>query len=271
LKQVLLNLLSNAIKFNRNGGSVVLACEEREEGRLRIEVIDTGSGISPEGLKKLFTPFERLGADGTDAGGTGLGLALSKRLIEAMGGTIGVESAVGLGSKFYIELSIIEDPVAKLDRDDTGVALIGSTTKHQQGTVLYIEDNSANLRLIERIFAHRTGVRLLSAMQGLLGLDLADLHTPDWILLDLHLPDVSGEEVLRRLRANPRTAHIPVTILSADATPGQVNRLIDAGARDYLTKPLDVRKFIHLLETTIPGESRTQEAQVVYAQRDYSE
>jgi len=271
LKQVLLNLLSNAIKFNRNGGSVVLSCEEREGGRLRIEVIDTGSGISVEGLKKIFTPFERLGADGTDAGGTGLGLALSKRLVEAMGGTIGVESAVGLGSKFYIELLIIEDPTAKLERDDSGVILIGSPTKHQQGTVLYIEDNSSNLRLIERIFAHRPGVRLLSAMQGLLGLELAELHTPDWILLDLHLPDVSGEEVLRRLRANPRTAHIPVTILSADATPGQVNRLIDAGARDYLTKPLDVRKLIHLLEATISGESRTPEAQVVYAERDYSE
>ena len=272
LKQVLLNLLSNAIKFNRSGGSVVLSCEETEDRRLRMEVIDTGSGISPEGLKRIFTPFERLEADGTGAGGTGLGLALSKRLIEAMGGTIGVESALGFGSRFFIELAMLEDPTARLNRDDAAVVLIDTVPTHQQGTVLYIEDNSSNLRLVERILANRRGVRLLSAMQGFLGLDLADLHTPDWILLDLHLPDVSGEEVLRRLRANPRTAHIPVTILSADATSGQISRLMEAGARDYLTKPLDVRKFIHLLETTISGgESRAQETQGVYAERDYSE
>ncbi len=138
--------------------------------------------------------------------------------------------------------------------------------------MLYIEDNSSNLRLVERILSHRPGVRLLSAMQGFLGLDLADLHQPDWILLDLHLPDVSGEEVLRRLRANPRTAQIPVTILSADATAGQINRLMEAGARDYLTKPLDVRKFIHLLEKTIPGSDvPAEDTQDAYAERDYSE
>jgi signal transduction histidine kinase/CheY-like chemotaxis protein/CHASE3 domain sensor protein len=272
LKQVLLNLLSNAIKFNRPGGSVVLSCEEIESGRLRIEVIDTGSGISPEGLKRIFTPFERLDADGTEAGGTGLGLALSKRLMEAMGGTIGVESAVGFGSKFFIDLSMIEDPSATLENDAAAEVLIDSTRGHQRGTVLYIEDNSSNLRLVERIFAHRPGVRLLSALEGRLGLDLADLHTPDWILLDLHLPDVSGEEVLRRLRANPRTVHIPVTILSADATPGQMNRLMEAGARDYLTKPLDVRKFIHLLERTIAGSgSNSDQTRTEYAERNHSE
>jgi signal transduction histidine kinase/FixJ family two-component response regulator/CHASE3 domain sensor protein len=272
LKQVLLNLLSNAIKFNRSGGSVELSCEESSPGRLRIYVIDTGSGISPQGLKRIFTPFERLEADGTDAGGTGLGLALSKRLIEAMGGTIGVESALGFGSKFYIELATIEDPAKVLESEPSAIALMDAEKQPRRGTVLYVEDNPSNLRLIERIFAHRPGVRLLSAMQGHLGLDLADLHTPDWILLDLHLPDISGEEVLRRLRANPRTQQIPITILSADATAGQISRLLEAGARDYLTKPLDVRRFIDLLETTIPSsELSAQEQQGVYAERNHSE
>jgi CheY-like chemotaxis protein/anti-sigma regulatory factor (Ser/Thr protein kinase) len=271
LKQVLLNLLSNAIKFNRSGGSVLLSCEEIEESKLRIEVLDTGLGISMEDQKKIFTPFERLGADGTDAGGTGLGLALSRRLMEAMGGTIGVESSVGFGSRFFIELSMVDDPVATFDSEHIKGALIDSGGIHHPKTVLYIEDNSSNLRLVERIFAHRPAARLVSAMRGLLGLDLAELHKPDWILLDLHLPDISGEEVLRLLRANPGTAHIPVTILSADATPGQINRLIEAGARDYLTKPLDVRKLIHLLERTISGSaSRAGELNGEYAERNYS-
>ena len=272
LKQVLLNLLSNAIKFNRTGGTVAVSCEEKSPGRLRVCVTDTGSGISPQGLKKIFTPFERLEADGTDAGGTGLGLALSKRLIEAMGGTIGVETALGFGSKFFIELALIEDPAEVLESGPAAIALVDTETILRRGTVLYIEDNPSNLRLVERIFAHRPGVRLLSAMQGHLGLDLADLHTPDWILLDLHLPDISGEEVLRRLRANPRTQRIPVTILSADATAGQISRLLESGARDYLTKPLDVRKFIDLLERTIAStEVPAEETQDQYAERNHSE
>jgi CheY-like chemotaxis protein len=269
LKQVFLNLLSNAIKFNRSGGSVVLSCEETQDKKLRIEVLDTGPGISAEGLRKIFRPFERLGADGADGGGTGLGLALSRRLMEAMGGTIGVESSVGFGSRFFVELALAEDPAAVLDHEDTANTAINAVATGRSRTVLYIEDNSSNLRLVERIFALRPDVRLLSAVRGSLGLDLAELHNPDWILLDLHLPDISGEEVLRRLRANPGTARIPVTILSADATPGQINRLIEAGARDYLTKPLDVRKLIHLLEKTISGSPQAEETDA-YAERNYS-
>jgi signal transduction histidine kinase/ActR/RegA family two-component response regulator len=272
LKQVLLNLLSNAIKFNRAGGSVLLSCEETEHSKLRIEVLDTGPGISAENQRKIFTPFERLGADGTEAGGTGLGLALSRRLIEAMGGTIGVESSVGFGSRFFIELAMVDDPVASFEPGSGKSTLIDLTATPHPKTILYIEDNSSNLRLVERIFGHRPAARLISAMTGRLGLDLADLHKPDWILLDLHLPDISGEEVLRLLRANLGTAHIPVTILSADATPGQINRLIEAGARDYLTKPLDVRKLIHLLEKTISGSaSRTDEMSGAYAETNHSE
>lgn len=271
LRQVLLNLLSNAIKFNRSGGSVLVACQEVAGDRLRVEVIDTGSGISKEGVKHLFKPFERLDADRTEVAGTGLGLVVCKRLVEAMGGTIGVESAVGLGSKFFVEFAMIDDPVGCLETESARAALESGAALPQRGTVLYIEDNSSNLRLVEQILSHRPGIRLLSAMQGQLGLDLAELHTPEWILLDVHLPDISGDEVLRRLRLNPRTRHIPVTILSADATAGQVSRLMLAGARDYLTKPLDVRKLLALLEETIgPGKSDALEVSDAYAERDHS-
>jgi signal transduction histidine kinase/response regulator RpfG family c-di-GMP phosphodiesterase len=255
LKQVLLNLLSNAIKFNRSSGAVVLRCEEIQSQWLRIEVADTGSGIDQEGLKKIFVPFERLGADRNAVEGTGLGLALSKRMIEAMGGAIGVESTVGAGSRFHFELPLVEDP---LTRKEVGESPAGPSRRHDgshRGTVLYIEDNIANLRLMKEILAPYPEVRLLEAMQGKLGLELAHTHAPDWILLDVHLPDMPGEEVLHSLRRDPRTEKIPVTVLSADATPSQIHRLEAAGARDYLTKPLDVREMISLLETTLtPGE-----------------
>jgi len=252
LKQVLLNLLSNAIKFNRKNGLVVLTCKETRNHRLRIEVADTGSGIDEEGLKKIFTPFERLGADQNAVGGTGLGLALAKRMIEAMGGTIGVESTVGAGSRFHFELSLVEHAdEQKEDRDfQAALRTLGRAASYQ-GTILYIEDNLSNLRLIEEILTRYPGVQLLEAMQGKLGLDLANTHAPDWILLDLHLPDMPGEEVLRTLRQDQRTQRIPVTILSADATHSQINRLKAAGAREYLTKPVDVRQLIALLEDTL--------------------
>jgi signal transduction histidine kinase/response regulator RpfG family c-di-GMP phosphodiesterase len=255
LKQVLLNLLSNAIKFNRSNGTVVLRCEEIQDGRLRIEVEDTGSGIDEDGLKKIFTPFERLSADRNAIGGTGLGLALSKRMIEAMGGAIGVESTVGTGSRFHFELSLVESVgEPRVDREcHGGFASLGQAASYQ-GTILYIEDNASNIRLIQQILERYPGVQLLEAMRGELGLELANTHRPDWILLDLDLPDLGGEEVLRALQQQPRTQRIPVTVLSADATPGQIHRLKAAGAREYLTKPLDVRQIIQLLEDTLRRE-----------------
>ena len=265
LKQVLLNLLSNAIKFNRSNGTVVLRCEETENDRLRIEIEDTGSGIDEEGLKKIFTPFERLSADRNAIGGTGLGLALSKRMIEAMGGTIGIESTVGVGSRFHFELSLVEPAgEPRLDPDSHGgLATLGQAASYQ-GTILYIEDNVSNIRLIQQILARYPAVQLLEAMRGKLGLELANTHLPDWILLDLHLPDLGGEEVLRALQQEPRTRGIPVTILSADATPGQIHRLKAAGAREYLTKPLDVKHIISLLEDTLrPEQSEQQPGEMV--------
>jgi CheY-like chemotaxis protein/nitrogen-specific signal transduction histidine kinase len=269
LKQVLLNLLSNAIKFNRNGGAVLLAWEETATNGLRLEVADTGSGIAPKDLQRIFNPFERLGADLSGIEGTGLGLALTKRLVEAMGGTLSVESVVGLGSRFCIELALTDDPLHSVEKQ-LDATFDERCQPGARGTVLYIEDNQSNLQLMEQILEHCPGVKLLSAMQGQLGLDLARTHLPDWILLDLHLPDINGDQVLRRLREDPKTRHIPVTIVSADATAAQISRLLAAGANDYLTKPLDVRNLLQLLEQTIQPRSPDGEELVYYAERDHT-
>jgi CheY-like chemotaxis protein len=245
IRQVLLNLLTNAVKYNTAGGSVTVTCDDREDGRLRILIADTGPGIEPEKLTRLFTPFERLGAEQSGVEGTGLGLALSKRLIEAMGGTIGMESAPGSGSTAWIELKVAESQVERLD---LALALpsIAPAPSHSR-TVLYIEDNVDSTRLMERIFDRWPDVRLISAMQGSIGLDLARQHKPDLILLDLHLPDIQGHEVLEKLRSDPSTSHIPVIVTSADATAGQIQRLRDGGADDYLTKPLDIPRFAEVV------------------------
>jgi CheY-like chemotaxis protein len=233
---------------------VSLSCAPGTGATLRIDVRDTGPGIRPEHVGLLFTPFERLGAEHTNVEGTGIGLALSRRLAEAMGGTLAVDTAVGQGSTFSVELPVVEGPIERYERlngdttDPAGVAgdaRVGRPTRK----VLYIEDNLANLRLVERILAHDPSVELVSAMQGRLGVDLARQHKPALVLLDLHLPDVSGDEVLRELRDDPATAAIPVAILSADATPGQVRRLLAEGAHSYLTKPLDVNDLRALVDS----------------------
>jgi len=254
LKQVLLNLLANAVKYNRKGGTVVLSYDETPQGRLRINVTDTGPGIPPERMDRLFTPFERLGAEQTGAEGTGLGLVLSRRLVETMGGTMGAESTVGRGSTFWVELALAESAVQRLEREGGDVPDAREFEAFQRARVLlYVEDNLSNLKLIQRVLAHRPEIRLIPAMQGRMGLDLAREHRPKLILLDLHLPDIQGEEVLRQLKEAPETRDIPVVVISADATPGQVKRLLAAGARNYLTKPLDVRKFLEIVDETLGG------------------
>ena len=252
LKQVLLNLLSNAVKYNRPGGAVTLSYAEVEGGRLRINVSDTGPGIPPDRLGQLFTPFERLGADQTGIEGTGLGLALSKRLVEAMRGTLGVDSTVGRGSTFWMEfpLSVEERPAEQLAAEGPRPAEV-ATAARGTFTVLYIEDNLSNLELIQRLLSRRPEIKLLSAMQGRLGLDLAREHRPDLILLDVHLPDVPGMEMLRLLREDPKTRHIAVVVVSADALSTQIKRMVDAGARAYLTKPLEVRKFLDVVDEVL--------------------
>jgi PAS domain S-box-containing protein len=253
LKQVLLNLLSNGVKYNREGGDIIVTWTHVTPDRLAIRVADTGVGIASEAMARLFDPFDRLGAEMSDVQGTGLGLALSKGLIEAMGGTVKAESEAGAGSVFTIELSLAEPPVDRFEREWDGHDAPPSGLTPSR-TILYIEDNVSNLRLIERIISDRPQVRLLSAMQGSLGLELARDHLPDLILLDLHLPDIGGDEALRRLREDPATRTIPVVMISADATQAQIDRLLAAGANEYLTKPLDVKRFLQVVETTLDPE-----------------
>ena len=252
LTQVLLNLVSNAIKYNKENGSVRISLETPSPDRTLILVTDTGLGISEENQTRLFTPFDRLGAADTTIEGTGLGLALSKLLTEAMGGTLAVESEPWIGSTFTIGLASAEAPTA--DGEESEQAAPAPATNGDAAateTVLYVEDNQSNLRLVERILAKRPHIKLLSAMDGPLGVELAQQHEPALILLDLHLPGMDGEEVLKHLKADERTARIPVVVVSADATNARVERLLAGGAEAFLTKPLQVTRFMGLVDATL--------------------
>ena len=249
-KQVLLNLLSNAIKYNRAGGTVTVTCVTRpaESGAtVGIAVSDTGIGIPAGDLQRLFIPFERLGAIATDIEGTGIGLALSQRLARAMGGDIAVSSCVGQGSTFRLILPAADPPPA-VAVPATAAPSVTSPPSRRSLTVLSIEDNLANTRLLEQIIARRPDWQVCTAGQGQIGLDLALARPPDLVLLDLHLPDMHGSQVLRRLKADPSTAAVPVAIVSADATPNQVERLHAAGADAYFTKPIEVGQVLAYLD-----------------------
>ncbi|MEY2445155.1 MAG: hypothetical protein QOE00_1735, partial [Ilumatobacteraceae bacterium] len=247
LTQVLVNLLANAVKYNRDRGEIRISVDAGEDDRLRLTVADTGIGIARRDLDRLFAPFERLDAHHTTIEGTGLGLMLTKQLVEAMAGEIGVSSTVGVGTSFWVELSKV---AARADITEVAPDLVMSPARPvaDAATILYIEDNISNITLVERIVETRPNTTLLVAMLGSLGLDLAHEHLPTMILLDLHLPDMPGEEVLRRLQSDERTANIPIFVLSADATKGQVQRLLEAGATDYMTKPFDIPRLLALID-----------------------
>jgi CheY-like chemotaxis protein len=261
LKQVLINLLSNAIKYNRDGGEVRIAVQPTGTNRLRISVADMGQGIETESLAKLFTPFERLSAAGSAVEGTGLGLALSRSLVQAMGGNIGVESTPGEGSTFWVDVELSEPAaVERVSGEDRELLAVRSYPGERR--LLYIEDTVANLRLIEEILERRPAVRLLPAMMGQLGLELAREHRPDLILLDLHLPDLGGEEVLALLKADEKTRDIPVVILTTDATERQLESLLATGARAYLTKPIGVLRLLEVVDDLIGGPIEPRSADV---------
>lgn len=251
LKQVLINLLSNGIKYNRSGGRLEISCSPGAQGTLRISVRDTGEGIAPEDLGKLFVPFQRLNA-ALNIEGSGLGLVLSQRLVTAMGGTIDVQSVVGEGSVFTVELpeAIPAIQTAELPVEDK-MASVRPDNAEQAFKLLCVEDNVANLHLIDCIFAGRTDIKLITAMQGSVGLDLARQHRPDLVLLDLDLPDVSGREILARLRELEETHSIPVIVVSADATESQIERLLATGADAYITKPLNVAEFVAAVDNVL--------------------
>ena len=263
LKQVLLNLVSNAIKYNRDEGQISLSCAVQPDGMFAITVSDTGIGVTPGEIDRLFAPFDRMGAENTEVEGTGVGLALSLALVQAMGGRLEVESDLGVGSSFTVLLPLIEAAAPQAAErspmtNDFGPATAGvAQDLHGRLTVVYIEDNFANLRLVQQVAARRPGVRLVHAMHGQVGLELVSSTRPDLILLDLHLPDMSGEEVLRRLRAESATENTPIVVISADATPGRVQRLRDIGVSGYLTKPVDVKELLAWFDEPFRIEGET--------------
>jgi CheY-like chemotaxis protein len=252
LKQVLINLLSNAIKYNQANGTVVVDCAASTPARVRISVRDTGAGLPPDMLLQLFQPFNRLGRETSAEEGTGIGLVMSKRLVELMGGAIGVERTVGLGSVFWFELNSAPTPQLAVDLAKP-VAI--AQAQVQQGTplrtLLYVEDNPANLKLVDQLLARRPNMRLLSAKDGNLGIELARANHPDVILMDINLPGISGIEALKILREDPATAHIPVVALSANAMPRDIEKGLLAGFFRYLTKPIKINEFMNTLDEAL--------------------
>ena len=251
VKQVFINLLSNAIKYNRDGGQVEVTCSAGGEERLRISVRDTGLGLPPQDLAQLFQPFNRLGQQAGAEEGTGIGLVVSKRLVELMGGSIGVESTVGVGSVFWIELHAALAPHAVDELAPSVVVPPQVLADAPLRTLLCVEDNPANLMLVERLLARRTDIRLLSARDGDRGIQIARAERPDVILMDINLPGISGLDALRILADDPATAHIPVIALSANAMPRDVERGLAAGFFRYLTKPIRIQQFMDTLDDAL--------------------
>jgi PAS domain S-box-containing protein len=252
VKQVLINLLSNAIKYNRAQGAVEVTCNARSAKRIRISVHDTGEGLSPEKLAQLFQPFNRLGQEASAEQGTGIGLVMSKRLVELMGGEIGVESTIGTGSVFWFELNVADEPQHAADAAEP-LAPHHARDQHDAmpGTLLYVEDNLTNMQLVEQLIARRPDLRLLSAGDAILGIALARTRQPEVILMDINLPGMSGIQALKILREDPLTAHIPVLAISANAMPHDIRKGLEAGFFRYITKPIDVNELMDALDMAL--------------------
>ena len=253
VKQVLINLLSNAIKYNRQHGTVSVECTALRPGRLRISIRDTGHGLTPAQLGQLFQPFNRLGQESGIQQGTGIGLVVTKRLIELMGGMIGVESSVGVGSLFWFELTLTDAPkLAEAGAAGHSVmAMPPLLNGTQRKTLLYVEDNPANLALVEQLITRRPDLALISAVDGILGIEAARRHQPALILMDINLPGIDGFEAMRLLRTEAQTATIPIIALSANAMPRDVERGVAAGFAAYLTKPIKVDQFMAALDAAL--------------------
>jgi len=261
LKQVIINLLSNAIKYNLPNGTVAVECAEcapSAPDRVRISVRDTGAGLAPEMLAQLFQSFNRLGRETTAEEGTGIGLVMSKRLVELMGGHIAAESTVGLGSVFWFELNAAAAPAIRSERAESE-AIAQAPVQHgaPRRTLLYVEDNPANLELVEQLIARRADMHLLSARDGILGIQLARDHQPEVILMDINLPGITGIEALKILRKDIATSHIPVVALSANAMPRDIEKGLLAGFFRYLTKPIKIAEFMHTLDLALEFAEQT--------------
>ncbi len=253
VKQVMINLLSNAVKYNSHHGSVKLTCGAGSPGMLRITVTDSGAGISPAHIAQLFQPFNRLGQEHHAEEGTGIGLVVTKQLVELMGGTIGVESRVGVGSEFWIELPSCDAPelvgVSEMNLESLARAL--PVTDSPLRTLLYVEDNPANLMLVEQLVARRSDLKLLTAIDAHLGIALARAYQPAVILMDINLPGLTGYGALRILLNDPQTSHIPVLALSANAVPRDIERGMAAGFFRYLTKPIQIAEFMEAIDVAL--------------------
>jgi PAS domain S-box-containing protein len=267
LTQVLLNILGNAVKYNRDDGMVTASFSTPRDGRIRFLITDTGPGLEPADLDRIFTPFDRLDADAGEVEGTGLGLPLSRSIAEAMGGSVGVErTKKGRGSVFYVELPVAED--IPVDPSPGGAAPYASTV--DEGTrlhgalrgvrVLYIEDDPANTELVQQILERRALADLVCERSGRSGIRSAQSQRPDAVLLDMHLPEMNGEHVLAELTADERTSTIPVIVLSADALPARIDRLLAAGAAAYLTKPIDMHQLVQTVRSVVGVTDDTGEA-----------
>ena len=262
LKQIVINLVSNAIKYNKKGGTVVVDCimsapPSSDSGaagpeRIRISVADTGAGLPPEKLAQLFQPFNRLGQGASGVAGTGIGLVVTKRLAELMEGVLGVESTVGVGSVFWCELISAAAPQLKIKNGEVEASIRPQLPPGApQRILLYVEDNPANMNLIEQLIARRPDMRLLTAVNGTLGIEIARATQPQVVLMDINLPGISGIEAMKILRADPVTAHIPVVALSANAMPRDIAKALEAGFFRYLTKPIKVEEFMETLNAAL--------------------
>jgi PAS domain S-box-containing protein len=252
VKQVLINLLFNAIKYNRPEGSVVVDAVMTESGSCRVSVRDTGVGLAPEHLEQLFQPFNRLGKEASAEEGTGIGLVVTKRLVTLMGGAIGVTSTLGVGSVFWVEFKTAAAP--QFSMPEAGhIATVRPQVPDGTPlrTILYVEDNPANLELVGQLIARRSELRMLSAADGTLGIQYARACLPEVILMDINLPGMSGIEAMKILRADPLTAHIPIIALSANAVPRDIERALDAGFFNYITKPIMVNQFMDALDVAL--------------------
>jgi PAS domain S-box-containing protein len=260
IKQVMINLLANAIKYNRDGGSVIVDCGMSGESRIRVSVTDTGAGLAPDQVMQLFQPFNRLGQEAGAEEGTGIGLIVTKQLVELMGGVIGVASNPGVGTVFWVELAATTAPELEYGDATEDKRIAVDREMSLQRTLLYVEDNPANLILVEQLIARRSDLKLLTAIDGHLGVQLARTYQPDVILMDINLPGISGFDALESLRKDPATAHIPVMALSANAVPRDIAKGIEAGFFRYLTKPIKVTEFMDALDVALQHAAKTGKA-----------
>ncbi|MCU7834371.1 MAG: response regulator [gamma proteobacterium symbiont of Taylorina sp.] len=253
LRQVIINFLSNAVKYNKENGSILINCDQNQGNLLSIRISDTGSGLNKEQQEQLFKPFERLGAETTEVEGTGIGLVITKKLVELMGGRVGVESVPDEGSTFWLELPCESEktlPIIK-DSDETEKKLSSASKNKQKKTVLYVEDNASNLHLMQQALSSIPELILLDAPEALIGIELARLHQPDLILMDINLPGMSGLEALKKLQNDNKTAQIPVIAVSARAMSKDIENGLTSGFTDYITKPIDIIKLLETIKAIL--------------------